>query len=162
MIQKKLTSSILFLIGLGILGLRAQEAIPAAGGNASGRGGSVSYSIGQLVYTSNLGNNGSVSKGVQQPYEISISTGLKEVKSVTLQCIAYPNPASDVLTLKIENFLMNEFSYQLYDLNGKILETSNVLGNETNIIMKNRIQGTYLLKVIQSDKEIKSFKIIKK
>lgn len=32
---------------------KAQSTIPATGGNATGTGGSVSYSTGQLVYTIN-------------------------------------------------------------------------------------------------------------
>jgi hypothetical protein len=55
--------------------IHAQEAIPAGGGNASGSGGSASYSVGQVVYTTNTGTNGSAAQGVQQPYEISVVSG---------------------------------------------------------------------------------------
>jgi hypothetical protein len=45
---------------------------PQAGGEATGSGGSVSYSVGQVVYTTNTGINGSVAQGVQQPYEFQM------------------------------------------------------------------------------------------
>lgn len=50
MYKKKVKLCILLLSGLGLAGLQAQEAVPATGGNASGSGGTVSYSVGQIVY----------------------------------------------------------------------------------------------------------------
>lgn len=71
MLQKKLKLSILLLLGLGLTGLLAQEAILATGGDASGGGGSVSWSAGTVVFRTYTGINGSVAESVQQPYEIS-------------------------------------------------------------------------------------------
>ena len=51
--------------------LQAQEIPIASGAVATGIGGSSSYTVGQVVYTTNTGSNGSVAQGVQQPYEIS-------------------------------------------------------------------------------------------
>ncbi|MBK6984778.1 MAG: hypothetical protein IPH32_08475 [Bacteroidetes bacterium] len=62
----------------------AQETTDASGGNASGSGGSASYSIGQSAYNTYTGTNGSVAQGVQQPYEISIVTEVKEAKDISL------------------------------------------------------------------------------
>ncbi len=71
-IQKSKTITI-FLLGLGLSELHAQEATLASGGNATGSGGSVSYSVGQVVYTTNIGTTGSVAQGVQQAYINRIS-----------------------------------------------------------------------------------------
>ncbi len=51
-------------------GLHAQQATTAAGGDATGPGGSVAYSVGQVVYTTNSGTGGSVAEGVQQSYSV--------------------------------------------------------------------------------------------
>ena len=155
---------ILFLC-FGFTGLHAQDAISASGGNASGSGGSVSYSIGQVVYSTNTGTNGSVAQGVQQPYEIFVVTGLEEATSIELNLSAYPNPATDFLTLKVDvstqlNF--HSMSYQLFDLSGSLLENKELMSSETSIDMKNLVPSTYLLKVIDKNKEVKTFKIIKK
>ena len=48
--HKKTITSIAFLL-LGLGGLHAQEALPATGGEATGAGGSSSYTVGQVVYT---------------------------------------------------------------------------------------------------------------
>ncbi|MEJ5266144.1 MAG: hypothetical protein WHT29_12590, partial [Bacteroidales bacterium] len=100
--HKKLKLSAIILLGLGLTGLQAQESVNATGGNAFGSGGSVSYSVGQVVYTTNSGTNGSVAQGVQQPYEISVVTGLEEAKGINLSVSAYPNPTTDYLTLRID------------------------------------------------------------
>lgn len=48
-----------------------QSSVNAAGGNASGSGGSVSYSVGQVVYQYYTGTNGAVAEGVQQLYDLA-------------------------------------------------------------------------------------------
>jgi len=162
---KKVKLSAVILFSLALNGLQAQQTIPTSGGDASGSGGSASYSIGQMVYTTNTGTNGSVAQGVQQPFEISVVTGIDEAKDITLQCTAYPNPTTDLLTLKIDasaKLSIQSISYQLFDISGKLLETKKVEGSETSIAMGSLVPTTYFLKVIQNNKEIKTFKIIKK
>ena len=143
-IMKHLTK---ILIALCLSGywttMQAQSTIPATGGNASGSGGSASYSVGQLVYTTNTGTTGSVVQGVQQPYEISVVTGLQEAKGIDLVCSAYPNPATDFVKLKVENYKTDNLTYQLYDISGILLENKKVEGNETNISMSNLVSATY-------------------
>jgi hypothetical protein len=145
--------------------LDAQEAIPAAGGNAWGSGGSVSYSVGQVVYTTCTGTNGSAANGVQQPYEISVGTGFEEATGINLQCSAYPNPATDILMLKMEGGVETDnypsLRVSLYDLTGKLLEKKEIEGIETPISMRNRAHSTYFLKVTVNNIEVKTFKIIK-
>ena len=82
---KRLKICVILLLGLGLTGLQAQESVNATGGNALGSGGSVSYSVGQLTYQTHVGTNGSVAEGVQQPFEISVVTGIKEAKAFNLQ-----------------------------------------------------------------------------
>ena len=162
--HKKLKLSAVLLLGLGLTGLQAQTAVPATGGNASGSGGSVSYSVGQVVYTTTTGTNGTVAQGVQQPYEISVITGLEEAKGINLTVSAYPNPTTDYLKLKVDastTLSIQSMSYQLYDISGKLLETKKLEADQTSIGMSNLVPATYFVKVIQNNKEVKTFKIIK-
>ena len=161
MLHKKLKLCALLLLGLGLTGLQAQESINAAGGVASGSGGSANYSVGQLVYTTNTGSNGSVAQGVQQPYEISAITGIEEAKDINLTITAYPNPTTDYLTLNVKDFELSNLNFQLYDMQGKLLRNEKITGNQTSIVMSNLVPSTYFVKVIQGNKEIKTFKIIK-
>lgn len=158
--KKKIVSAILFLCS-GMIMLQAQQVVTTSGGNASGSGGSVSYSVGQVVYTKNSGTNGSSAQGVQQPYEISVITGIEEAKDISLEIVVYPNPATDFIKLNIKNYEIENLKYQLYDISGSLLQDNRIESNEIAISMQDLSPSTYFLKVIQGKKDIKTFKIIK-
>ena len=139
----------------------AQTSINATGSNASGSGGSVSYSVGQVVYQTNTGTNGSVAEGVQQPYEITVVEAIEEAKGINLSVSAYPNPTTDYLTLEVNDFELSNLHFQLYDLQGKLLQSEKIMGKQTSIVMSNLAPAPYFVKVVQGDKEVKTFKIIK-
>ena len=155
----KLGLIILFCLSFSIV--HAQNTVSASAGNSSGSGGTVTYSIGQIVYRTYQESNGSVSQGVQQPYEISLITGIEEARDITLEFLVYPNPTTDLITLRIKNFEIKNLSYSLYDLNGTILKESMVESNEITISMQNLRSAIYFLKVTHGAKDIKTFKIIK-
>lgn len=160
--MKHLTKlSIAFCMFIFTMAIQAQTSIPSTGGNATGTGGTVSYTVGQLVYTTNTGSTGSIAQGIQQPYEISVVTGIEQAKDITLVCSVYPNPTSDILTLKVENYNQENLLFQLMDVNGKPLESKKINGIETTISMANLLPSIYFLKVIDGNKEVKTFKIIK-
>ena len=147
----------------------AQEAVTVSGKDISGSNGSVSYSVGQLTNQTHTGTSGSVAEGVQQPYEIFVVTAIDEAKGINLSVSAYPNPTTDYLTLKIDasaTLSIQSMSYQLYDMQGKLLKKEKITGNQTNIIMKNLVPATYFVKIIVktqgiASQELKTFKIIK-
>jgi hypothetical protein len=169
--HKRLMLSAVILLGLGLTGLQAQESVNVTGGNVSGSGGSASYSVGQVVYTTHAGTNGSVTQGVQQPFEISVVIGIEEAKGISLMFAAYPNPTTDFLELKVDasaivyrasaGLSIQSLSYQFFDISGKLLETKKLEGNQTSIVTSSLVPATYFLKVIQNNKEVKVFKIIK-
>ncbi len=137
------------LLGISTLNTNAQEAILSSGGDASGTGGTVSYSVGQVVYTTNTGSNGSASQGVQQPYEISVSTAIENATDILLEFKAYPNPVKDILKLTTGNRDFENIIFQLYGINGEIIKSGKVTGNETSIKMESLSPSVYFLKVIE-------------
>jgi len=159
MSYKKIFYTLLFFIGLYPASMLAQESPVAGGSDGSGSGGTISYSVGQVLYTTDNGSTGSVAKGVQQPYEVFVVTGIAE--NIRVQISAFPNPALDYLTLQVSGQDWNGFSYQLYDLQGKLMENKAITSDETRIIMSNLPVAAYFLKVNDSGKEVKTFKIIK-
>jgi len=148
------------LLGLGLTA-QAQKAMATTGGNASGSGGSISYSVGQIVYKTTSSSIGSAAQGVQQPYEISVLSGLEEAEGINLVLLAYPNPATDYVTLKVENYKLENLTYQLFDNSGKLLLSQKVRSEETPILMETLANGSYLLKVSNNKAELKTLKIIK-
>lgn len=148
------------LLGLAFSTGYAQEATNTSSGNALGNGGTMAYSIGQVVYTTNNGTGGSVNQGIQQPYEI-LTVGIKETV-LNISLTLFPNPTANNLTLQVQNFTNEELSYQLLDIQGKFLESKQVAGSQTQINMSALPSATYLLNVIEKNKKVQTFKIIKK
>ena len=142
------------------LSLIAQEAVPAAGGDASGIGGSSSYTVGQVVYTTIFSETGSVAQGVQHAYNVEVTTGISET-GILLQVTAFPNPTTDVLHLTIENWDIGNFRYQLYNVQGKLMTKNKITNNQTQISMHHFAAATYLLSVSDGRDEVKTFRIIK-
>lgn len=159
--QRKIKLCATLFLGMCLSVVNAQQASTAAGGDASGSGGSANYSVGQVVYTTNFSATGSAAQGVQQPYEISVVTSINEASNISLNLTAFPNPTTDFLTLKIADTKIESLSYQLYDVAGKLLEEKKITSNEVSISMLNLPNAAYFLKVSSNNKEIKSFKIIK-
>jgi Secretion system C-terminal sorting domain len=136
----------------------AQESANAAGGDATGTGGSVAYSVGQVVYTTQTGTTGSLAQGVQQPFEISVVTGLSET-SIQLEMSAYPNPTTDFLTLKVNAF--EGLNLQLTDLRGNVISSKNIAEFNTIISMEGLAKSIYFLRISNENHVVKTFKITK-
>lgn len=158
---KQLLISGLILIGGMKGGLFAQTGPVAAGGDASGAGGNVSYSIGQTDYIYATGSGGSANQGLQQPYEIFVSTGVDE-KNISLDFKVYPNPTADNLTLKVTNRDTKNLKYTLYGIDGKLIYEEVISQELTAIPTGELAQGLYIVSVYDNNKTIKSFNVIKK
>ena len=76
--------------------------------------------------------------------------------------ITYPNPTSDYVMLSITDSALTDLSYSLFDISGKALANGKITAADTKIEMGNLPLATYILKVNQNNKELKTFKIIKK
>ena len=147
------------MFGCSIISIQAQQTTVSAGGDASGIGGTFSYSIGQVVYTYNYGTDVIVAQGIQQPFEIS-TLGLDNYQ-INLVMQTYPNPTKDYLVLNVHDIDLSNMIFQLYDVNGRLIETRTMFSPIETICMMNLPSSVYVLKVINNNKEVKSFKIIK-
>lgn len=154
-------SLLVILVFFGSTALYAQSDINTAGGDATGPNGSASYTIGQLNYATYFGPNGSASLGVQQAYEISVVVGINEVFGINLGLNAFPNPTVDFLNLEVDNYLNNNLTFYLYDLNGKVLAEGPITQSLTTIEMSTYEPAIYFVKISQNQKDIKTFKIAK-
>lgn len=139
----------------------AQESINTTGGDIQGSGGSVSYSAGQVEYHTSSTADASVAEGVQQPYEISVITGIEEGDGIEHTVKAYPNPTINKLTLEVKEFKISTMTFQLYDMEGKLLQSRKLTSKQTQISMSELPTGVYFLKVTQTQQAIKTFKIVK-
>ena len=146
---------------LSTIGLFAQSLTTASGGEASGSNGTVSYTVGQTAYQTNQGTGGTVTEGLQQAYEIFTVTGIENTEISLINVSAYPNPVNDNMRLRVAEENVKDFSFQVYDMQGKLLQFKKLDGLETQIDMSNYVPSTYFLKVISGNQQIKEFTIIK-
>jgi hypothetical protein len=159
--NKKFTFCAIILFTIALTGLNAQETITATGGNASGSGGSASYTAGQVVYYTYTGASGSVAEGVQQPFEISTITSIKDSEGINLFIKAYPNPVNEALTLQVDESDISNLYFQMFDMHGSLIQNERITNRLTSIYMSNLAPATYIIKIVEGNTEIKSFKIIK-
>jgi hypothetical protein len=71
--------------------------------------------------------------------------------------LVYPNPTNGIVTVNCNNSIK---SIQLYDVQGRLLQTNLVNENETTIDVSTKSKGVYFLK-IHSDKGMKVEKIVR-
>jgi hypothetical protein len=159
----KLNAASLFLIFSILCCSRivlAQESVNASGGDAKGAGGSVAYSVGQVVYTTHSALPGSVAQGVQHAYEIfAVSTDDSEPN---IPVSVFPNPVSDALILRMDGYTDESHFVEMTDIQGRLIQKSIITSIETHIDMTAHPTSTYLLHIMTSNnKKIKTFKIIK-
>lgn len=140
--------------------MSGQAAIVSSGGSTSNGNGSVSYSVGQVGYTYQTSNSGSVDAGVQKAYEIFIVEGIDEA-TVNLRLQAYPNPTTDFLQLQVDGSSQTDCYFELSDLNGKLLYSARVQSNLTSIDMRPYSASIYFLTIKSNQQKTKTFKIVK-
>ena len=140
--------------------LLAQNSVNTAGKSATGSGGTATYSIGQVVYTTNTGSTGTTAQGVQHAIEIYTTRIENEVLDIDV--LVFPNPSSDQLTLQASDNLGDHCSWSLFDLQGKLMASKLIEGQQNSIATALYPSGTYFLQILnQKQTAIKSFKIIK-
>jgi len=159
-IRKTLFS--LSLIVMTVTFAQSQNGFVSVGTNHNGVGGALSQSVGQLVYTSNNSLNGSLLKGVQQPYEVFESIlSVNKYPEIRLDLKVYPNPTISNVVLSIGKMSSEYLAYQLYDLNGRLLLSEKIQTQKSTISLEKLPMATYFLIITDKALTIKSFKIIK-
>ncbi|MDA9028191.1 T9SS type A sorting domain-containing protein [Flavobacteriaceae bacterium] len=157
---KKTIITLVSLVLMGFGALQAQEALLSSGGDATGTGGTLAYSVGQLV-TDEMSepNKGSVALGLQHTFEsITLSTsnfatafGLK----------VFPNPVTQNLKLNIENYNNETLFAELFDTAGRSILKQKINANTTSFDVSNLRSASYILSVSKNGQQLKTYKIIK-
>lgn len=140
--------------------LQAQRNTVASGGDVSGIGGSLSFSVGQVDHAVLIAPAGSVQQGVQQPYQATVTTGHEE-HDLERSFGAFPNPTREQLFLEVKGELLPGSYFILRDDRGRTLSTRNIDADLLAIPIEGSAQGVYFLEVRQGGEVIKSFRIVK-
>jgi hypothetical protein len=158
--MKIITMIVFMFFELSVSKVQAQQLTNTSGADAKGTGGTVNYSVGQIAFTSATGFGGSENQGVQQAYEIFI-LGTENFPNINLTMMVYPNPTTSIVNLKIDDYMLGSLAYTLFDMQGKQSESKKIIQDETQIQMENLAPATYFLYVVDNNKFLKTFKIIK-
>lgn len=161
--MKKLNIFIVFLLCFTGTAL-AQSVIVPVGGNAQSNSGSVSYTVGQIaVQTSENSDGIKVGEGVQQPYEI-LTVGVDDYPQITLNAVVYPNPTENLIQLQLNGFEIptGGLLANLFDGNGKLLQTASVVEEISTFQIGQYATGNYYLELRDGKRVLKTFKVVRR
>lgn len=74
----------------------------------------------------------------------------------------YPNPTSSIIKLDIGTTNASGYSFQLFDLNGNLLQSSTITNTITTVNMETLKSATYIIKITNSQFETFSVTVIKR
>jgi hypothetical protein len=139
----------------------AQQNTVSTGSEDSNASGSITYSIGQIDYIASSNASTFINQGVQQPFEIVTLSG-NEIKDIQINAEVYPNPSVNHLIISLQNYNYENLSYRLFDIRGREIIADKIANSETIVNMQPYASAAYILKLVDNNKEIKTFKILKK
>jgi hypothetical protein len=151
--------SIMMLILFASSSLSAQEVITSAGDFHQNSNFSVSWTIGEPVIDTWSASGTVLTQGFQQPILVSVS--IYENPDLNYTINAFPNPTSDFLNVVISNGTYDKMQYLLFDVTGKLIDSRQIVSEQTEILFSHLPVATYYVKIIENNKELKTFKIIK-
>jgi len=156
--MKKIVSTLIIFITVA-LSINAQQNIVASGGLATGTGGNISFSIGQIdfLYSTNASFN--ITQGVQQVYNLNVTAVRNNFVEDDRYINIYPNPTREGIYLDFEKF--HEATYTIYDYTGNIIATNTIETSKTFIQLQTLPAATYIILITQPDKPQKSYLISK-
>ncbi|MBW8334038.1 MAG: T9SS type A sorting domain-containing protein [Prolixibacteraceae bacterium] len=160
--MKKIPLILFMALGFEIVYSQSLEpAVIATSGSFYANGNnSVSWTIGECIPETFVNSDNKLTQGFQQGvYEINTVVDFTE-NGVTINL--FPNPATDFINLEILQKDNKDYSYQLFDSNGKCLKNGKITAVKSQIDLIDVAGSTYILNVYASNqKTLKSFKIIK-
>lgn len=117
------------------------------------------FSIGEPLNTLIEDGEIMLSQGVIQ---ITLNEVFSEVDDVTLTnaISVYPNPTTEKITVQIDH--QNEpFSYKVFDINGALLQQSQLSAQTTTLNVEHLSKGAYILKILKNEKDYQTLKLLK-
>ncbi len=151
---------LLLLTALCATLLQAQEVIATSGDYYENTSGSLSWTISESVSETFENTNNILTQGFHQS-RLTV-TSINEITGPDFVINAFPNPAAEFVTLKVDSKKTENLWYKLFDINGELLLHKKVKSNETEIPFSSYAHSTYFVKVLDNSKVLKIFKIVKK
>jgi len=133
------------------------QVISSSGKYFENSSGSISFTLGEpVIMTLSQGDN-ILTQGFHQAEITVINESI--YPALQFEIAVYPNPAHDYVILKADQ--ISGLYYILYTIKGDAIQQNLLVKEQTEIDFSNLLPSIYFLKVIEGNKELKTFKIIK-
>jgi hypothetical protein len=152
--------SIVF-ISISMYGQRLSPQVIVSSGSCfkASSGVSLSFSLGECVTETYSNSSVILSQGFQQGYYEVKPLAIYDGSAVDMQ--VYPLPATDYITIGLGGDKDKCFA-EIYDINGKLVLTKQLVQESTNLNLEEMVAGTYILVVTDNTKKaLKTMQIIK-
>lgn len=93
---------------------------------------------------------GSVSGGLWKTTDIDI-VSIPESSEQKTEFTIFPNPAHDIVNIKIENVTPGNYIVQIYDIHGNIISTKNKNASNFSLDVSSYIRGIYFIALIKGN-----------
>ena len=124
----------------------SNEVIGSSGDFYSATGSNLSWTVGEIMTESYEGSTVWLTQGFHQVYTSNNTTGI-DIITQDFSVSVFPNPASDIAYLEIENGGEN-YIIELYDLQGKLLFKDRAIDANTYILSLLAYErGLYIINV---------------
>jgi len=122
----------------------AQQAPSASGGDLTGAGGTLAFTVGLVAYDDATGGGQSAQQGVQHAYGSLVTASYASIENATLQ--VYPNPTDAELHVVTDPTAEGFFSI-LRDMQGRIISQQPLTPGMHTLDLRELAAGTYVLTV---------------
>jgi len=150
---------LILLIALCSASLQAQEVVTTAGSYGETTSGSLSWTVGEPVIETITDGTNSLTQGFQQS-KLTVTT-INDLKVSGIELSVYPNPTNSFLSIEVKTDKQRDLLLSLFDINGRLILQKKMAGNKQTIKMQNYKPATYILKVTEGNKNIKTYLIVK-
>lgn len=138
----------------------SQSGLVSSGGNGNGAGGKISFSVSQVLDHSSKSATKSISEGVQQPFEIQVSTGVK-LGNLPFEVSVFPNPSSSEIQILRSSDQYQSAQASFYDMAGHMLLQQEMTESTTKINLQAFPAGIYTLRISLKYYGEQTFQVVK-
>jgi hypothetical protein len=144
------------LIGSSMTVFAQQDIVSSQGDSYSNGTNTIDYTIGEPITSTVSDGSNELTQGFHQT-QLTV-TGIKDYETDFLVNV-FPNPTAQLLNVKVQK--INNESYQIFDINGKLVLDGKLSKTNTVIDMTGLAEGTFILSIVRANQPVKSFQIIK-
>ena len=133
----------------------AQDVVSTLGDSFSNESGIIDLTIGEVIINTGTDGINEITQGFHQT-----NWNFVEVQdhSPRYEAIIFPNPTSDILTIKTSMF--ENVTYAFYNAQGKLIFQDKLSAEQTSIQVSQLPTGSYLLNLSNETQNLKTFKLI--